>query len=69
MAQKALKGEKIGSLVKGVGGKAVPEAMNAAALFGEAGFFLRGKKPLVRRLHTDGFEAFGRQTTICRADI
>ena len=44
MAQKAFKGEKIGSLVKGVGGKAVPQAMNAAALFGEAGFFFAREK-------------------------
>jgi hypothetical protein len=34
MAQKPLEGEKIGSLVKGVGGKGVSEAMNAAAFVG-----------------------------------
>lgn len=44
MAQKTFKGEKIGSLVKGVGGKAVAQAMNAAAFVGEAGFFFASEK-------------------------
>jgi len=34
VAQKTLEGEKIGSLVKGVGGKAMAQAVNAAALVG-----------------------------------
>jgi hypothetical protein len=32
-------------------------------------FFLRGKKPIVPRLHTGGFQAFDRQTAIYRDDI
>ena len=44
MAQKTFKGEKIGSLVKGMGSKAVPQAMDAAAFVGEAGFFFAREK-------------------------
>ncbi len=45
MAQEALKGIKIGSLVEGMGGKRVTQRMDAAA-FIYAGFFLATENTL-----------------------